>query len=188
MNNRMTKIVAGAALIVASVFIPTAAMAQYVPDDLISVSSSVIVPGGVADFGFGAGAFTPGETVSFTLTGENASGATLALVKPAVVNSQTLTKPANSATGAVAVSVTLPKDASGSYTMTATGATSGNVATKSLSVATAGAGTSADNNKGLVDTGAGVALLWMWIAGGALVLVGGGVVVGSAVRRQKVAH
>ena len=71
------KITAIFALVLAGLFIaPVAANAFYAPDGSVTVSGT-ITPGGTSTVAFTAGSFQPGETVSFTLTGENASGATL---------------------------------------------------------------------------------------------------------------
>jgi len=182
------KALAAAALVVVAIFaVPTAAQAAYVPDSLITAPGA-IAPGGTGTIGFGAGAFTPGESVSFTLTGENASGATLASVVTAV--SSTSTSKTASASGATSVSVTLPSNASGSYTLTATGASSGNIASVSLSAGTAGgSGTGTDTGtgtgSGLPNTGAMDPTLGIWAGGGLLALGAAFVIVLTVVRRQK---
>ncbi|MBX0299897.1 sortase [Cryobacterium sp. 1639] len=142
----------------------------------------------MVEVAFTAGSFTPGESVSFTLTGENAAGATLAAFK-AVVNSQSLVKSATD-TGAVALDVTLPTDASGTYTVTATGLTSGTVGTASLTVASAdaaaGAGAgSVSSNSGLAATGYDAPMLAIWAASGALLLGIALMVSLTVVRRQR---
>jgi hypothetical protein len=82
-----------------------------------------------------------------------------------------------SATGAVSFNVTLPADASGTYTLTAKGLTSGNVGTATITVvpaSVANTGTSASmGNAGgaaLAETGASLPMLMVWIGAGALVL------------------
>jgi hypothetical protein len=188
------KSLAAVALAVLAVLaVPAAANAAgYVPVGNISVSGPV-VPGGTVSVGFADGSFTPGESVSFTLTGENAAGATLATFK-AVVDSQSLVKTA-SGTGAVSLDVTLPTNASGTYTVTATGLTSGTVGTASLTVATAdgaatgsnsgtGAGTDAAPG-GLASTGYSAPMLVIWGSAGALLLGVALVVVMGIVRRQR---
>ncbi|WP_120338182.1 sortase [Cryobacterium soli] len=179
---------AAIALAVLAVFaVPAAANAAgYVPDGNIVVSGT-IAPGSPVTISFTEGSFTPGEPVSFTLTGENAAGATLATFK-SVVNSQSLVKSA-AGTGAVALEVTLPTDASGTYTTTATGLTSGTVGTASLTVAAvdsaggAGSGTSTDG--GLASTGYNAPMLAIWGGAGALLLGIALVVVLGVVRRQR---
>ncbi|ANP71463.1 hypothetical protein [Cryobacterium arcticum] len=179
---------AAIALAVLAVFaVPAAANAAgYVPDGNIVVSGT-IAPGSPVTVSFTPGSFTPGETVSFTLTGENATGATLATFK-SVVNSQSLTKTA-AGSGAVAVAVTLPTNASGSYTTTATGLTSGTVGTASLTVAAAdsaaGTGSGTSTGGGLASTGYNAPMLAIWGAAGALLLGVALVVVLGIVRRQR---
>lgn len=171
--------------VLAVIAVPTAANAAgYVPVGNISVSGAVI-PGGAVTVAFTDGSFTPGESVSFTLSGENASGATLAVVK-AVVDTSSLVKTA-SASGAVALDVTLPTNASGTYTTTATGLTSGTVGTASLTVASAdatpaGSGSSAG---GLASTGYDAPMLAIWAAAGALLLGVALMVALTVVRRQR---
>jgi hypothetical protein len=183
---------AAVAIAVLAVFAAPAAAnaAGYVPVGNISVSGAV-VPGGTVTVGFADGSFTPGESVSFTLTGENAAGATLATFK-AVVDSQSLVKTASD-TGAVSLDVTLPSNASGTYTVTATGLTSGTVGTASLTVASAdgaasgsGTGTGSDaSNGGLASTGYDAPMLAIWAAGGALLLGVALMVALTIVRRQR---
>ena len=174
--------------VLAVVAVPTAANAAgYVPVGNITVSGAV-APGGVVEVAFTDGSFTPGESVSFTLTGENASGATLAVVK-SVVNSQSLVKTATGS-GAVALDVTLPSNASGSYTTTATGLTSGTVGTASLNIASADGGAaagsgSASANGGLASTGYDAPMLAIWAAAGALLLGIALMVALTVVRRQR---
>ena len=179
---------AAIALAVLAVFaVPAAANAAgYVPDGNIVVSGT-IAPGSPVTISFTEGSFTPGEPVSFTLTGENAAGATLATFK-SVVNSQSLVKSA-AGTGAVALEVTLPTDASGTYTTTATGLTSGTVGTASLTVAAAdaaaaGSGSSSADG-GLASTGYDAPMLAIWAAAGALLLGVALMVALTVVRRQR---
>lgn len=183
------KALAAAALVVVAIFaVPTAAQAAYVPDSLIS-SPGTIAPGGSGTVSFGAGAFTPGETVSFTLTGENASGATLAAVVTAV--SSTSTAKTASASGAVSVTVTLPSNASGAYTLTATGQGSGDIATVAISAGAGGSGSGTGTDGatgGLPNTGAMDPTLGIWAGGGLLALGAAFVIVLTVIRRQKATH
>jgi hypothetical protein len=184
------KSLAVAALAVLAVFsVPAAANAAgYVPQGNIIVEGTP-APGEIVAVTFTEGSFTPGEDVSFTLTGENAVGATLASVR-AVVNSQSLVKPATG-TGGVTLDVTLPADATGTYTTTATGLTSGTVGTAAITVAAAdagsgtGSGSSTDSNGGLASTGYNAPMLAIWAGAGALLLGIALVVVLGIVRRQR---
>jgi hypothetical protein len=144
--------------VLAVIAVPTAANANgYAPATNITVTGDV-APGGIVVVNFANNTFIAGESVSFTLTGENATGATLASFK-AVVNSQSLVKTA-SGEGAVALDVTLPTNASGTYTTTATGLTSGTV-------------------------GYDAPMLAIWAAAGALLLGIALMVVLTVVRRQR---
>lgn len=157
------KIIAGAGIALVAFFAaPAAANAGYGADDSISVAGTP-QPGETIAVTFDE-YFQPGESVSFALTGESATSATLAVFKVAV-NTQTLVKASN-ASGSVVLNVTLPTNASGTYTVTATGLTSGIVGTAAVTVVAAdGPG----NGDGLAVTG-GTALTAIWIAGGALAL------------------
>jgi hypothetical protein len=123
---------------------------------------------------------------------------TLSIVKAAVLTS--ITKQA-SASGALSVNVTLPTNATGTYTLTATGLTSGNVGTASITTVPASGGTLANTggtaanagalaNTGgsepaLANTGATLPMLMIWIGAGALIL--GAAIIGTLafVRRQR---
>jgi hypothetical protein len=179
------KSVAAIALAVLAVFaVPAAANAAgYVPQGNITVSDSTPTPGEAVTVGFDDGSFTPGESVSFTLTGENAASATLANLR-AVVNSTSITKTATAA-GSVAVVVTLPSDASGSYTLTGTGLTSGSVGTATLTVVAADSGTAVTAAGGLASTGYDAPMLAIWAAAGALLLGVALMVALTVVRRQR---
>lgn len=174
--------------VLAVIAVPTAANAAgYAPSTNITVTGDV-APGGIVVINFANNTFTAGESVSFTLTGENAAGATLASFK-AVVNSQSLVKTATGA-GAVALDVTLPSNASGSYTTTATGLTSGTVGTASLTVASADAAAgsasgSGASTGGLAATGYDAPMLAIWAAAGALLLGIALMVALTVVRRQR---
>lgn len=182
------KVLAVAALTLAAVFaVPMAANAAgYVPSSNVTVSNSNPAPGQTVDVSFKAGSFNASENVQFTLTGQDAAGATLASLH-AVVNSKSLVKPA-SASGAVTVAVTVPTDATGTYTLTATGVTSGNVGTVSLTVSPADSATGAgagSSTGGLADTGSTVSLIAIWVAGGLVLLGAAFVAVNVIVRRQR---
>lgn len=173
------KFAAGAAIAAAAVFAPISAYAVggYVPSSDITISDSTPAPGGSATISFLGSAFDPSEAVNFVLEGENASGATLAVITPAALETKSFTKAAD-ATGAVSVTVTLPSNATGTYKLTGTGVTSGNIGTATLTATTASGDT-------LENTSANNVMLWGWAGAGALILVGGGIVVAASVRRQR---
>ena len=171
MNNRFTKAAAAFALAVAAVFAAPLAANAYTPSGPAS-GTVTIAPGGTGTVAFTG--FAPGESVTFKLTGENASGATLAFVKFAIETKSTV-KTASS-TGSASVAVTLPSNASGTYTLTATGATSGTSVSTTITVGAAALPSTGGNDE---------SLLGIWIGGGALVLAGAGIAVASTVRRNR---
>lgn len=170
------------ALAVLAVFaVPAAANAAgYVPESSVVVSGTV-APGATVAVAFTEGSFTAGESVSFAVTGSGT--ATLSVVKAATVS---LTKSATSA-GAASVNVVLPADATGTYTTTATGLTSGTVGTAAISLpaADAAAGSGASANGGLASTGYDAPMLVIWAAAGALLLGVALMVALTVVRRQR---
>lgn len=171
------------ALAAAAVFLaPAAANAYVAPDDVSVVGSPTA--GATVSVVIDAGAFTPGEDVSFAVT-----GATSVTLAAAGQQTTTLVKAADSQGGA-SVDVKLPANASGTYTVTATGLQSGNVATAAITVVAADAGAGAGSGSGSSDdlafTGVGdSAMLLVWAGSGALLLGGALVVVMVTVRRQR---
>jgi hypothetical protein len=95
-----------------------------------------------------------------------------------------------SPTGALVVKVTFPAGASGTYNLTATGATSGVVGLASFTVApgdtavTVGSNGNSGTPGQLAFTGGTISTLGLWAAGGAIVLGGGLLVARKSVRRQ----
>lgn len=173
-------VLAGAALLAT----PAAANAAgYVPTSNITVSGSNIA-GGTTVINFGAGSFVGNETVNISVTG---AGAVTLGALPTTTVSKSYTA---SAAGAVAPKVTLPAGASGTYSLTATGATSGNVGVATLTVVPAnaagtGTGATGAGTGSLAFTGSTVSALALWVAGGAVVLGGGLLVVRTSVRRRE---
>ncbi|MFB2586752.1 LPXTG cell wall anchor domain-containing protein [Herbiconiux liukaitaii] len=175
------KTLAGVVLAVLAVFAVPAAAQAYVPTPPPGVT---VGPGGTVTVNFTG--FEPSEDVSFTLTGESAASATLASVVTAVETGPALVKSAD-ANGAVSVKVTLPKNASGSYTLTATGLSSGAVANAFITVTGSGSGSGGGTGAtgGLPNTGAMDPALGLWAGGGLLALGAAFVIVLTVVRRQK---
>ncbi|PCN47086.1 sortase [Curtobacterium sp. 'Ferrero'] len=184
----MKKLIA-AALIAGAAFVavPTAANAAgYAPETAGTVSGNYVA-GGTAVINFNADVFAPGETVNVQVTG---SGAVTLGALPTTTVSKAYTAGAD---GSLAVRVTFPAGGSGTYNLTATGATSGTVGTAFLTIAPSGtAGTTtvaANGNSGtageLAFTGGTISTLALWAAGGAIVLGGGLIVVRKSVRRQR---
>jgi hypothetical protein len=177
-------VLAGAALLAT----PAAANAAgYAPDSSVSVSGNYTA-GGVANVSFTDGAFQNNETVNVQVTG--AGAVTLGALPTTTVSKAYTASP----TGALVVKVTFPQGASGTYNLTATGATSGVTGLASFTVAPAdAAGVAAGNgatgvngtNGSLAFTGSTVSTLALWVAGGAVVLGGGLLVVRGSVRRRE---
>jgi hypothetical protein len=152
------KFIAGAGIALVALFAaPAAAHAVYAPEEDAIVTGDPL-PGETLSVTFDE-VFTGGdspEQVSGQVSGNGAPQ--IAVFKAATAS---VTKTA-SADGSVAFNVTLPADASGTYSITATGLESGRVGTAAITVvAEDGSG------DGLAVTG-GTALTAIWIAAGAL--------------------
>ncbi|MGO1796482.1 MAG: hypothetical protein ACTHZ8_01535 [Microbacterium gubbeenense] len=178
----------GASLILAGALVvgaPIAAQAAPYPVPAPTPAGTVsIAPGATAPVSFTG--FAANETVTFTLTGENASGATLASFVRFAVESIDTAKTSDGE-GSVSVDVTLPADAVGTYALTATGATSGISQTVTIDTGVATGGQPGPG--GLSPTGADDgSVLGILVGGGALLLAGGTVVTAIAVRRRQVAQ
>ena len=174
------KVLAGAALaIIAVLAVPAAAQAY-------SITPPPNTSAGAGEtFSATFTGFSSGEDVSIALTGESASSATLAAVVTAV-ETKTIVKAADAA-GDVTVTVTLPSNASGSYTLTATGLTSGAIGQSTITAVSSSAagGSGSGATGGLPNTGAMDPTLGIWAGGGLLALGAAFVIVLTVVRRQK---
>ncbi|MDM7887431.1 sortase [Curtobacterium sp. RHCJP20] len=183
----MKKLIA-AALIAGAAFVavPTAANAAtgYAPQSAGTVSGT-LAPGGTAVASFSNGVFTPNETVRVQVTG---AGAVTLGALPVTTVSKDYTA---TSTGALTVRVTFPAGGSGTYNLTATGATSGVPGTGFFTIAPAGAAGTVGSTGGsgtpgqLAFTGGTISTLGLWAAGGAIALGGGLLVVRKSVRRQR---
>jgi hypothetical protein len=174
MKNLRTKLAAVVITAAAFTAAPIAAFADGYPPASVVSGPATVTAGGTATFTFGG--FDPNEQVTFTLTGENAAGATLAVVK-AAVNSKSITKTA-SAQGTASVTVTLPANASGTYTLTADSAST-DPASTTFTVAGSG-------GSGLPATGIDAAsMTGVWIGGGALLAAGIAVTSVAVIRRRQ---
>ncbi len=184
MKHKISKATAALAVAIAAVFAAPAVASAYAPDPVVESGPATITAGGTGTFTFVD--FLPGESVEFTLTGFNASGATLALVAFSAQDSQTITKEAN-AEGEATVAVTLPSNARGTYTLTAVGQESDTSASTTFSVAAAAGGDDgSDPGTALPNAGFdGDALLGLWVGGGVLVLAGASIAVATSVRRAR---
>lgn len=171
MKLRLPQAVAAVAVAAGLVFAPVAANA-YTPDP--ESGSVVVAPGGTVTVPFVD--FAPGEVVRFFLSGENAAGASLATVKFVYQSNVALGSKTANGSGSVAPAITLPRNASGTYTLTATGATSSTSASAKIVI----------GDPTIAETGGDAGqLLGLWIGGGALLLAGGGIAVATTVRRQR---
>ncbi|KTR93846.1 hypothetical protein NS220_11130 [Microbacterium testaceum] len=175
---------AAISLAAAALLAPTAANAYVDPSVAVATPSS-IAPGQSSTFTTNGAPFTGDEEVLISITGENASGVTLGMVKAIVQTNTTLR--AHAKAGALAVPITFPANASGTYALTFTGATSGTVVRSQVTVSSASASPSTPpSTGGLAKTGIdGGATTGLWIAGGALVVAGAAVGAGAVLRRRQ---
>lgn len=173
MKKTLTKIAVVAALAAAATLGVSGAASAYTTPPTGEVDTPTVAPGGTFTFFTTLNAFQPGETVTISITGANAQGASLA----AAVSTKILgTVPANASGNVSGVAINLPANASGSYTVT--GTSGSNPTGVSAYVAAAASG--------LPVTGMdSEALLGLWVAGGALVLAGGGIATAAAVRKNR---
>lgn len=176
------KIFAGLVLAVLAFFsVPAAANAAgYVPSTNIS-GDNTVVAGGTTIINFAPGSFAGSENVSIVVTGNGT--ATIGAFKAETVS---VTKQA-AADGSLSVSVTLPANATGTYQLTATGLSSGNVGTYTITVVPADAGSNTGSGA-LPNTGSSVSMLAVWAGAGALLLGAALIAVMTVVRRQRLAQ
>lgn len=171
--NKLARGLATAAIASALIVAPAAAAnASYVPGAAAPTAPAVVTPGSTFNIVFPAGSFAPGESVTITLVGDNAAGATLA-------STASITKTADEV-GGLTVSVTLPAGATGDYSAVGTSATS----TAAVSFNVVAADSAADDADGLANTGSESAAAF-WFAGGLLALGATTVVTLNVVRRNR---
>lgn len=171
-------VLAGAALLATPA---VANAAEYVPSTSVTVTGSTVA-GGTTILNFGPNSFAGSENVSITVSG---NGTVTFGALPYTVSRHTYTAAAD---GSVSPRITLPVGATGTYRVVAAGDTSGRVYQTALTVTpaagTAAAGAAAGTGS-LAFTGSTVSMLALWVAGGAVVLGGGLLVVRTSVRRQR---
>lgn len=173
----------------ATLAVPAVAQA-YVPTvPGASVSSVVVEPGGNVTFAVRAGTFQPGETVTITLSGQNSAGANLATANLPAQRTVLGERTAGEDGSLAPARITLPSNAVGNYEVIATSPSVPNGVRAAFSVqATTVAGgdnAQADASGTLPATGMdGGGLLGVWVGGGALLLAGGAIVLGRAMRRD----
>lgn len=184
MKHKISKAAAALAVAIAAVFAAPAVASAYVPSP-VGPGTITVTPGGTVPVQFTG--FEPSELVTFTLTGEGVGPANLAFVSFAVT-STSVSKTASD-DGAATATVTLPDNATGTYTLAAVGAESGAAETVTIALAAASGGTDDGGSAGgpaLGDTGFdGDALLGLWVGGGVLVLAGASIAVATSVRRTR---
>lgn len=181
MKHKIRNTVAVAALAAAATLAaPAAANATiYPPSNACSVVPRVVAPGATVTFSCTDGTFEPGAFVSVTIEGNTAVD--FGFVKMAVTSTGTAT--ATDSGALEESSITFPTDASGVYNITATSSGSAG-GTASVTVSTDS--TAGGSDGGLATTGLdSSSLLGLWVGGGALVLAGGAIAVGTAVRRNR---
>lgn len=169
------KVLATLALAVMAIFAVPAAANAYGPNSNGTVVGP-IVPGQSVTIVFGPNAFSGSSNVSFTVNGN--SVVVLGAFKAATTSFEKVSE----ADGSIDLIVTLPEDASGTYTVTGTDE-DGNIGTAAFTVPAADAG-----SNGLPDTGAEVPVLALWTAGGALALGAALIAVMTIVRRQRLSQ
>jgi hypothetical protein len=167
-----------AALIVgAAVALATPAAASAVPytdGGSCSISPTTVRAGGITTLNCKPGTFHPSEMVDYTVSGENGSTANIASYR--IANGSAHASKIAAADGGAVLLVTVPRDASGAYTVTGTGATSRAAAAATVTVlpidAAAGAkASSPSSGTTIAATGSVITGYIAWI-GGALVLAG----------------
>ena len=166
----------GAAVALAA---PAAANA-YTKGGSCSISPITIEAGSTTTLTCSAGTFQPSESVAYTVSGENGSDAALASYRTGM-SSAHATKISSSNGGSV-LRITVPREASGAYTVTGTGSTSHAASAATVTVipadAPAGASSSGDGTSSsagssstIASTGSVFASYIAWI-GGALIVLG----------------
>ncbi|MDL5352311.1 hypothetical protein [Microbacterium sp. zg-YB36] len=179
---------ATAATLLAGAFalaIPTAAHAAYVvPPADVTVEDATVAPGGVVELEVADDTFRPGSDVVISLTGENASGASLAFVKFAV-ETATLGTVDAAADGSLSADIRLPSNAIGQYTVRASGVDASGATVTAAVTVTAVTAAAPGGDTLPVTGGDNSALLGLWVGGGALLLAGGGLAVAGTVRRHR---
>jgi LPXTG-motif cell wall-anchored protein len=161
--------------------VPAMAVTPYpAPSEQGTVTDGTPAPG--ETFTFSGAGFTPGEAITVSVTspgapqaigGGSGGGGGVSMAVPRKINlpmgTQTFSTTAD-ANGKFALPLTISE--AGTYTLTATGLTSGKTVTATVKVSGAAVGTSLANTgggTGLANTGADASLvLWTLVGGGAL--------------------
>ncbi|KRC52096.1 hypothetical protein ASE16_03310 [Leifsonia sp. Root227] len=156
----LAALIIGAAIALAA---PAAANAvPYTHGGDCSISPSTVAAGGTSTMTCAPGTFKPSEGVQYVVSGKDASKATLSA------------DPTATTAGGSQVQVTVPQDATGAYTVTATGASSQAASAVTVTVLPAdvpASTSSSGSSTGLASTGSTIGWSIAWI-GGALVVLG----------------
>ncbi|WP_159498940.1 hypothetical protein [Microbacterium sp. 18062] len=174
--------IAAAAVSAVVVLAPGVATASTYPvTGGCAATPTVTTPGSVVDFSCTEDTFLGDEDVTVTITGEEASGSTFAVIKTAVSSASTLTRAQSDGSTSV-IRITLGNQTTGSYEISAVGETSGRIGTAPVRVVTSSTGGA---SSGLPVTGgsADSALAPMLVGVGAIV-VGGVVLTAGAIARR----
>jgi hypothetical protein len=173
MHHRLSRTVAGLSLAAAVVLGPVAPALAYPPADAVRVSETSVDPGGTVRLSLAPDTFAPGERLTVTVRGENASGVAFALVRTAVETTTYTDAAANASGGLDPVAVTFPQNAGGAYTIAVFSPSSpGDTVTVTVGELSVTGFTSQS-------------LLGLWVGGGALVLAGATVLVAALVARRR---
>lgn len=165
----------GATLLLASAALfATALPAQaYPPDDAVSVSRASVDPGGSVELAVADDTFTPGEQLTITVRGEDASEVTFGLIRTAVETNTYASARANASGGLDPLPVTFPANAAGVYTIAVFSASSPG---DTVTVTVGSLSVTGFNSQ---------SLLGLWVGGGALVLAGAVVLIAALVARRR---
>lgn len=150
----------------------------YVPVTSVTVSGDRRA-GGTVVVDYAAGSFEPGEKVAVRVTGADGFVVTTELVA--------------GADGSLRYTFTVPADGAGTYSVTATGVTSGNIGVASIDIVPAdaggvGAAGAPGSSNALPSTGAENPLLLIWVATGSILLAGAFFATATLHRRQQAAR
>jgi hypothetical protein len=182
------KLIAGLVLAVVATFtVPVAANATtYVPGSGCTVSPSTLKAGETGTLRCEPGTYGASESVDYVVEGESGADATLASFRSGA-SSASIVKLAGP-DGSSTLSVTVPADATGAYTITGTGAKTSSTATAALTVLPADASiastTDAASNP-IAPAGLNIAMLLIWIGLGILALGLLGLLLLAALRRRR---
>ncbi len=181
MKNTILRAAAALSLAAAALMAPTAANA-YVDPAVVIATPDTITAGSVSTFTTDLAPFEASEEIVISITGENASGAALAMVKTAIETNATLRT--HAVQGKLNVPITFPSNGVGTYDLTFTGVTSNVVLHSRITVLAPGSTT--PSKAGLAVTGIDSDdTVGLWIGGAALVVAGAAVVIGAAARRRR---